>query len=245
MIAVILAAGYATRLGELTKNTPKALLDISGRPMLDNLIEKIDEVSCIDRICVVSNHKFFSHFKDWADKKNRDDIIILDDGTDSPDAQRGALGDFMFAVDSLSIDEDVLLAAGDNFFDFSIGGYIEKWNELSRPAMILTNRLSNIDDLKRFAVAQVDENMRVISLEEKPSEPKSDLGAFALYLYPASCVRLLPQYLKEGNPKDAPGHYPEWLHKKVPLYAYIAPGEIYDIGVPESLYEVREMFRHR
>jgi glucose-1-phosphate thymidylyltransferase len=66
MKAIILAAGYATRLYPLTLNMPKALLPIGGKPIIDHIVAQMDTVEELDEIYVVSNDKFAGHFEEWA-----------------------------------------------------------------------------------------------------------------------------------------------------------------------------------
>src|SRR5581483_4842963 len=100
MQALILAAGYATRLGELTRDRPKPLLPVAGRAMIDHLLDKLEVVPDIDRITVVTNTRFAPLFREWAETRRRGwPIIVLDDGTDSDANKRGAIGDILFAVE--------------------------------------------------------------------------------------------------------------------------------------------------
>ena len=65
MKAILLAAGYATRLYPLTRNQPKPLLEVSGKAILDYIIEKMERVNTIDEIVIVTNDKFTVHFEEW------------------------------------------------------------------------------------------------------------------------------------------------------------------------------------
>ena len=68
MKAVILAAGYATRLYPHTLNFPKPLLSIAGKPLLQYIVEQITVLSEVDEIYIVTNNKFFQHFVNWKEK---------------------------------------------------------------------------------------------------------------------------------------------------------------------------------
>jgi glucose-1-phosphate thymidylyltransferase len=65
MKAIILAGGYAKRLWPLTKNKPKQLLSVGGRPMIEYIVEKLEVQEEIDRIIISTNEKFEDNFKEW------------------------------------------------------------------------------------------------------------------------------------------------------------------------------------
>ena len=80
MKAIILAAGYATRLYPLTLDRPKALLPVGGRPMVDHLLERLADVE-LERIFLVTNSQFADAFREWAAAHEGVPLEIVDDGT--------------------------------------------------------------------------------------------------------------------------------------------------------------------
>ena len=82
----------------------------------------------------------------------------------------------------------------------------------------------------------------VLRLVEKPAQPPSQNGVFALYLYPAASVRRIAEYLAQGNSPDAPGNFAVWLSAREPVYAYVTEQPCYDIGTHESLALVRSIY---
>ena len=60
MKVIILAAGYATRLYPLTKDKPKPLLEVGGRPIVDHIIKNIEKIDDVDEIFIVTNDKFYN-----------------------------------------------------------------------------------------------------------------------------------------------------------------------------------------
>ena len=96
--------------------------------------------------------------------------------------------------------------------------------------------------IKQLGVVLLDENNKVLNLEEKPQQPKSNKAAFATYMYTKDTVKMFKDYLDEGNSPDAPGYYLQWLHKKKPVYGYVMNGECYDIGTHKALEEVRKIY---
>ena len=245
MIAIILAAGYATRLYPLTINRPKALLPINQKPILNYIVEQIETIDDINEIIIISNHKFADAFYEWqkdysSDKK----ITVLDDGTESEETRLGAIGDILFAIEKSNIDEEILVTAGDNFFTYSLTDYYDFYREKDRDC-VCVKRFEDINLLKRFGVAVLDENMRVLDIEEKPQNPRSNVGVYATYMYKKDTVPMFRKYIDEGNKPDAPGYFLEWLYKRKEVYAFQFDGECYDIGTPESYKEVCEAFENK
>ncbi|MBI2655805.1 NTP transferase domain-containing protein, partial [Candidatus Woesearchaeota archaeon] len=121
MHAIILAAGYATRLHPLTKDKPKPLLDVAGRPIIEHIIEKLGQISDVGKILIVTNERFERNFREWLENFDaKKPIEIINDGTSSNDDRLGALGDIHFAIASKEIDDDIIAIAGDNLFELSL-----------------------------------------------------------------------------------------------------------------------------
>ncbi|MBP3447927.1 MAG: nucleotidyltransferase family protein [Clostridia bacterium] len=242
MKAIVLSAGYATRLYPLTKDTPKGLLPIGNKSILDFITDQIETVPEIDEIFIISNHKFFPNFSEWAKvRKTHLKITVLDDGTTDDSNKLGAIGDIWFTIQNGNIDEDVLIVAGDNFFTFPLNDYLEFYRK-KQCDTILVSELDRLEDLRRMGNAILDAEDKVIGMEEKPQEPKSNCAVFASYIYKQETLPLIKQYLEEGNNPDAPGFFPSWLYQRKPIYAYKFVGECYDIGTHESYREVCEKF---
>ena len=245
MIALLLVAGYATRLYPLTIDTPKPLLPVNGRPMLDYIADEIDTIPDISRIILVSNHRFAEHFNLWARQRQLQSphipIQVLDDGTTSDDDKKGAIGDIQFVLDQIKCEEDMVVIAGDNLFTYRLQDAYAYFKTIQKDTLIAIP-VPQIEKLRQYAVATLDQNGKILELEEKPENPKSETAIFAVYFYKKETLSMISQYLKEGNSPDAPGNFPEWLHKKKDVYAYRAEGICIDIGTPETYKEVNEKF---
>lgn len=242
MKAIILVAGYATRLYPLTKDTPKPLLKVGGKAIIDYIVEEINTLDAVDSIFVISNHKFASHFEKWAEGKNNiKPITVFDDGTDSDETKRGAIGDIQYTIEEGKIDDDVVIIAGDNLFTYSLKEYYDFYSE-KKSDCVCVKQFDDMEMIKQLGVVLMDENCKVLELEEKPQQPKSNKAAFATYMYTKETVKLFKTYLEEGNSPDAPGYFLQWLHKKKPVYGYVMNGECYDIGTHKALAEVREIY---
>ena len=241
MKALILAAGYATRLRPLTDEIPKMLLPLAERPMLDYLVDRLREVDDLDGIHLVTNARFAAAFRDWAPE----DVAVHDDGTTSNEDRLGAIGDIAFAIERAELEgEDLLIVAGDNLIGYSLADFVS-FGRGKDGSAIAVREIGDRELLKQYGVVELDENDRVVGLEEKPTEPRSDLAATASYLYRAEHLALLPGYLEEGNPPDAPGNFMVWLHTREPVYGYRAEGEWHDIGDLGQLVEADNMMRQR
>jgi glucose-1-phosphate thymidylyltransferase len=224
--ALILAAGYATRLSPLTDNMPKQLLPIGGRPIVDWILDKVREAG-IDDIHLVTNARFAPLFADWATAQG---VTIHDDGTTSNETRLGAIGDIRF----VNLDDDLLVIAGDNLFDFSLADYVEFWKSKGGSAVAVYD-VQDLELAKKYGIVAVDEDERIVDFVEKPDEPPSTLAATATYLYRRDHVGLVDEYLEGGNNPDQPGNLVAWLHRREPVYAYRFSGGWYDIGDRDQL----------
>ncbi len=237
MKALILAAGYATRLRPLTDALPKQLLPVGGRPMVDWILDRIAETSA-DEVQLVTNARFADDFERWAQDK---DVHVLNDGTTSNEDRLGAIGDIQFA----GLDDDLLVVAGDNLFEYSLADYESYWRAHEGASCIAVLDVGDPELAKQYGIVDVDEHDRVVDFVEKPEDPPTTLCATATYLYAREHARLVSTYLEEGNPPDAPGNYVAWLHKRAPVYAYRITGEWFDIGDRDQLLEADNRMRWR
>ena len=245
MKCLILAAGYATRLYPLTENFPKPLLEVGGKTILDWLIDDMSKTGLIDEYIIISNHKFAHIFQDWADKRNlmfNVKCLILDDGTSSNETRLGAVKDIQFAIDQLQLDSDLLVMAGDNLLDFSLSGFINFAKEKQATCVM---RYYEADEarLHKTGVAQINAEGLILSMEEKPANPKSHWCIPAFYYYTREDAHLIKKGIEIGCGIDAPGSFIAWLSTQTKVYTYEMPGKRYDIGTLESYEEVKKSYQ--
>lgn len=233
MKAVVLAAGYATRLYPLTLDRPKPLLEVGGKPMLDWVFERLRKMGA-DETIVVTNAKFTPHFKEWA--QDKPDVTVVNDGTTTNDNRLGAIGDVGYVLDQLELADDLVVVAGDNLFTDDISGFAAYGREVDAP-VIAIHDVGDLELMREYNQVEVDGDGRVLFMEEKPEQARTTLAAVALYFYPRRALRLIRQYLAEGNNPDQPGRLPSWLYERTPVYAWRFPGDWYDIGSREQLEE--------
>jgi glucose-1-phosphate thymidylyltransferase len=236
--ALVLAAGYATRLYPLTLDKPKALLPVGGRPMLDYVLERLQAMG-VDETMVVTNAKFTPHFEEWA--AGKDGVTVVNDGTTSNDDRLGAIGDIGFVLDDLGVDDDLVVVAGDNLFGEDVSGFATYGREKDAPVLAVHD-VGDLSRMHEYNQIEVDDEGRIVFFEEKPANPRSTLTGVALYYYPRSVLPRIREYLDAGNNPDQPGRLVEWLYPRTPVYTWQLPGEWYDIGSAETLQEADRIF---
>ncbi len=240
MKCLILAAGYATRLYPLTENFPKPLLEVKGKTILDWLIDDIDTLGSVDEYVVISNHKFAHHFEKWAAAKKQK-ITVVDDGTSSNETRLGAVKDIQFAIEKLSLDDDMIVIAGDNLLDFSLTEFV-KYAKEKKTSCIMRYYEESTAKLQKCGVVLVDGNDKILEMAEKPAEPKSHYVCPPFYFYTKADAKLVEAGIKAGCGVDAPGSYIAWLCTQTPVHAMEMPGRRYDIGNLESYNKVQEEY---
>ncbi len=243
MKAIILAAGYGTRLYPLVKDTPKALLDINGRPLVDYILDRIQGLEELNEILLVTNNKFAGQFEKWAQESScPHPIRIVNDGTNTPDDRLGSIGDIDYVIQTEKVTDDIIVVGGDNLFDYNLNEYIIYAQKNPESVTIGLYDIGNIEDAKKFGVVGIDDSFKVTSFEEKPQEPKSSLIAMCFYFLPKQTINLVSQYLKEVQISDTAGDYIRWLHEKSNVYGFKFTGKWYDIGSVESYKEAQDKF---
>lgn len=241
MKCLILAAGYATRLYPLTENFPKPLLTVGEKTILDWLIDDIDASGLVDEYVVISNHKFAHHFDAWASGKTQK-ITVVDDGTSTNETRLGAVRDIQFAIETLGLDDDMLVIAGDNVLDFSLTKFIAYAKEKNSSCIM---RYYEPDEKKllKCGVVTVDENGRILNMTEKSPTPATHWCTPPFYYYTREDARRVPDGIAAGCGVDAPGSYIAWLCKQTPVHAMEMPGKRYDIGNLESYEKVQKEYQ--
>lgn len=241
MKALVLAAGYATRLYPLTRTVAKPLLPLAGRPMLDYLLDRIRVVRDVDEVHVVTNHRFADSVAAWARTR---DVVVHDDGTTSEDDRLGAIGDIQFVVDRAGLaGEHLLVVAGDNLFDYSLADFADWWGGLGASSAVVLYDVGDVELVKKYSSVELDATGRLTGFLEKPESPSSTLVATAAYLFHREHVPLIRRYLDEGNSADQPGRLVAWLVPRVPVYGHPVAGDWRDIGDADQLRDADNHLR--
>jgi glucose-1-phosphate thymidylyltransferase len=246
MNALILAAGYATRLYPLTLNKAKPLLVVGGKPIIEWVVDNLQGVPDLETIYVVTNDKFAGGFQAWSERyQNRHPQFtfkIVNDGSKSDDDKLGAIGDINFVVTRENLSRSSLLVvAGDNLFTESLEGFVAcaKGSE----ATVGVYDVGDREAIKKYGNVLIDDDGIITHLEEKPQKPRGTLAAIALYYYSPAVLSLLTAYLAAGNNRDQPGRFVQWLYTRKPVRTFQIKGKWLDIGSKETLENADQILR--
>jgi len=208
MTILILAAGYGTRLKELAKDTPKSLLEINGKPLLNYILDKIKDLQGLKKVIVVTNNKFYTHFKKWSETIDSSfEIKVVNDQTNTPEDRLGSIGDIDYVIKEENVADDLLVIGGDNLFDYNLDEYIILGRKNPNSVTIGLYDIGNLEEATKFGVVAIDDANKVTSFEEKPQKPKSTLIAMCCYYLPKETIGLVATYLSETKVSDTAGDY--------------------------------------
>ena len=267
---IVIAAGYATRLGELTRNFPKPLLKIGNNTILGRMLDDIDRIPDIDEHVIVTNHKFAPIFEEWIKTPSgspclrgeltgvsgrwEKPVTIIDDGTETNETRLGAVCDLLYALDvlderaksslnreDLGGSSDLLVVAADNLLFFSFQEFVDYAQEKGT-SCIMCHEQPSIEKLQRTGVIVVDDQMRVLNMEEKPQVPKSHWAVPPFYIYKKQDLELVRHSVENGCGKDAPGNLAHYMVEHTVMHAWPMSAGRFDIGSLDTYYQAVEKY---
>jgi len=241
MKAVILAGGYARRMWPLTKNRPKHLLPVAGRPMLDYVMDSLESIPDLEEIFLSTNMRFQGQFKKYLDGVNtKKKLRLFIEDTRSEEEKLGSVGALGYLIRESGLDDNLLVIGGDNIFGFEMTDFIEYFYSKKANTIALYD-LGNREKARLYGVVHIDDDNRIIDFHEKPADPQSTLVSTACYAFTRKGVRSILRYLEEGNDPDKMGHFIEWLYRHDDVYGFVFTGVWFDIGSLES-YEAADRY---
>jgi len=219
---------------------PKPLLKVGGEPILDRILDKVARVKGASEVYIVVNNKFFDNFKRWLDgSAHRGKPSLVNDGTDSNETRLGAMKDIELVVDQKAIDDDLLVIAADNLFDFDLTSFLAFTLKHQDGATVALYDIKDLDAAKRYGVVKIDEASRVVGFQEKPLKPDSTLVSTGIYYFPKDTLAFIKEYnAKPAQKLDAPGYYISWLAMMNKVYGFTFREPWYDIGDIETYKKV-------
>ena len=236
MNVILLAGGFAKRMWPLTKNQPKHLLPVAGKPMLSYVLEKLEK-SNVDTVYISTNAKFKSHFQNFLDRYRKNSklkIELIIEDTLSEEEKLGSIGALGLIIESKALYDDLMIIGADNIFSFELSDFIDYFEE-KNASVIAVYDVKNLEMAKKYGIVKVDENNKIIEFVEKPEKPSSTLAATACYILKRDDALSILQYLSEGKPADRMGDFISWLYKRSDIYAYKFSDYWFDIGSLEGL----------
>ncbi len=242
-VAILLCAGYATRMGTLAAETPKPLLPVAGRPVLDYLLDLLLELDGLEQVHVVSNSRYVERFRDWASDRNQRldlEITVHDDGSTDNDNRRGAIGDLDFVLGRTDPAGGALVASGDNIYRFSLR---PMWQAFlgGDSSWVLGLEETDPEKLRRTGVLELGADDKVLRLHEKPDEPPSTWACPSIYCFQRPALARVAGYLADGHSHDAAGRFVAYLAAREKLHAHKAAGERLHVGSPEAYRHAEEV----
>ena len=220
MKVFLLAAGLGTRLGELTRHTPKCLLPIGGRPLLDYWFDALEAAGVTD--VLVNLHHHAETMSTYLSKKT----TPLRIRTLFEPVLLGSAGTVRAAWDFVAQERDFFIIYADNFARVDLRRLANFHADHGRPIMTLVAYPT--DQPQRCGIVELDATARVISFEEKPARPRSRFANAGLHM----ATTELRDYLPVKSPADLGFDVlPKLIGK---MAGYVTDEYIQDIGTPEA-----------
>lgn len=236
MKVLILAGGYATRMHPLTVNISKPLLKVGNRPMIDWILDKVNELKNINEIAVITNEKFYKEYETWKQDKN---ITLINDKTTNNENRLGMFGDISLGMKQLA-EDDILVIGGDNLFEFDLNKLIQLSEEKNAPA-IGAFELNDINEAKKMGIFEIDKNNKIITFEEKPNNPKSMLASTACYFAPLNLVKKIRKFNGDGEKT----HMARFMIESEDTYVYPFKEQWIDIGSKEQYARINKCYSEK
>ncbi len=231
MKVILLAGGYAKRLWPLTKDCPKSLLPIAGKPIIEYILDGIEKIEEIKEIYLSTNLKFENNFKEWlkSHRSSKGIKLVIEETRDEGE-KLGSIGALNFLIDHLGLKEDLLIIGSDNLFDFDLKYLMDFYRAKTKSVVLLYDMKEKERVKEKYGVLEIDSDFKIVKSEEKPEEPRSTLISTACYIFSKEDLALITDYLSSGNNPDAIGFFVAWLCKRSDLYGLIHRGLWFDIG---------------
>ena len=226
----------------LTRNMPKPLLPVAGKPTIEYLVGALKRLPELDGIYVVTNARFLTHFEEWRRGYGvEEEIHCYSDGTTSDETKLGAIGDMAFLIERVPVEDDLLVVAGDNLFSFDLSEFVQFYR--AHGTSIAVHDVKNRELIKRYSEVRLNSEWRVVDFVEKPTNPQGTLAAICLYLFPQTGLTMVHRYLEEGNNPDQPGRFIQWLHKRAEVFGWVFTEGWHDIGDLEAYERANREFK--
>ena len=234
MKCILLCAGYSMDDSLKLQETASSLLRVHDKPLINYTIEALEPISSIDEIYVITNGVYYPKFLQWQEQYTfSKKVTVINDNTTSSEAKLGAIGDIRYTINTQNIDEDLMVLAGDAYFDFSLNDFVEFYLE-KKKTVVAGMTPMNDEDFSRYGVLETSDDI-VVGMQEKPIDPQGNMICLSAYILPREVLRDFEYYLSEGNLTTYPGYFIEYLYKLKTIYAYEIIGNYYVVKTASSV----------
>lgn len=241
MDVIVLAGGFAKRMWPLTKDRPKHLLEVGGKPMLSYTLDTLIEMETIGKIFVSTNEAFDDQFSDFLKNYDKDKVKLVIEPSPTEDKKLGSIGGLGYLIEKEDLNEDTMIIGGDNLFEFHPLEAVEVFRKVDRDIVAVYD-VGTKERAKLYGIVDVGENGVIKDFLEKPENPPSTMAATAFYIFKADSLRLVLRYLDEGRKADALGHFIDYLVNNRPVVAWKFNGKWFDIGSLDVYHEADDYF---
>lgn len=229
MIGLILAGGFAKRLGPIGQQLPKPLLMVEGDRAINHLLRKLESAG-VKTVYITVNKKFAPFFKDY---KN----LIVEPST-KEEEKLGAVSAIANAIKNAGIDDDLFVLCADNYFSSDFEEFVQNF---SGEPMVGLYYAGATPDLKPEEMATVrfkgcdsypppTKTFYLEDFKEKVKPPLSNYVGTGVYILPRRVLPVLIDFCEERK-RDAPGYFIQHLMERgEKIKAYVFSGEWYDIS---------------
>lgn len=241
MKCVVLCGGFAKRMVSVAQDMPKALLPVAGKPIIQHILEKVEHLD-LETIFISTNKRFEKQLRKFLSRyKPSREVVLVVEPTLSEGEKLGSVGALRFLIEHEKVDDDLLVINGDNLFGFGLERILNFYRARRETCVGLYD-VRSPEEARKLGVVEIDERGRVKGFEEKPEKPRSTLASTGIYIYPKDVLRLVLEYLAQGNNPDAPGYFLTWLYKRQPVYGFVFREQWFDIGSPDTYREAEREF---
>lgn len=248
MKVLILAGGYATRLWPITKKKAKPLLPLGGQPILDYILDELEDISNAEKIYVTTNERFEGSFEKYLSQREGKNYELIIEKQETEGEKYGAVGGMMNVIEKKEPD-DYLIIGGDNYYSFKIRDFLDFAVEKGGIANACY-RVESLEEAKNYGIVNYGENNKINDFQEKPDNPKSRMASTACYYIPEDKLSIFDEYTNYWKGKvpedvylDEPGRFIEWIVERYDTYAFVFEGDWVDIGTREGYLRAESEIR--